>query len=82
MLMAMQERATSQLATAEKLRNMEATLGDLQQRAGDFAQRIEKPAVAEPVPASATALLPSVKPTSRCFSRLKTLSPPLPKPGY
>ncbi|UCV18303.1 type IV pilus assembly protein FimV [Ferribacterium limneticum] len=41
MLMAMHEQATSQLATAEKLRNMEATLGELQQRAAEFAKRVE-----------------------------------------
>lgn len=41
MLMAMYEQATSQMATAEKLRNMEATLGELQQRAVEFAQRVE-----------------------------------------
>lgn len=41
MLMAMNAQATSQLETAEKLRNMEATLGDLQQRAADFSQRAE-----------------------------------------
>lgn len=42
MLQAMQEQATTQLATAEKLRNMEATLGELQQRAAVFSERIDK----------------------------------------
>ena len=42
MLMAMNEQAISQMAAAEKLRNMEGTLGELQQRAADFAQRVEK----------------------------------------
>lgn len=42
MLLAMNEQATTQLATAEKLRNMEGTLGELQQRATDFSQRVEK----------------------------------------
>lgn len=41
MLMAMQEQATTQLETAEKLRNMEATLGELQQRASAMAGRVE-----------------------------------------
>ncbi|MGE5469363.1 MAG: FimV family protein [Bacteroidota bacterium] len=50
MLLAMNEQATSQLATAEKLRNMEATLGELQQRATDFSQRVEKEGVAAPMP--------------------------------
>ncbi|MDP3540334.1 MAG: hypothetical protein Q8S26_16690 [Azonexus sp.] len=47
MLMVLNEQATSQLATAEKLRNMEATLGELQQRAVEFAQRVEKGSPAE-----------------------------------
>ncbi|MBP5988318.1 MAG: hypothetical protein KA538_14150 [Azonexus sp.] len=42
MLMAMNEQAVSQMAAAEKLRNMEGMLGELQQRATDFAQRVEK----------------------------------------
>lgn len=41
MLMAMNAQASSQLEAAEKLRNMEATLGELQQRAADFSQRAE-----------------------------------------
>ena len=41
MLMSMNEQATTQLATAEKLRNMEGTLGELQQRAAEFAKRVE-----------------------------------------
>ena len=49
MLLAMHEQATSQMAVAEKLRNMEGTLGELQQRAGEFAQRVEKGG-AEPAP--------------------------------
>lgn len=44
MLMALNEQATSQMATAEKLRNMEATLGELQQRAAEFALRVEQSA--------------------------------------
>lgn len=42
MLMALGEQADSQLATAEKLRNMETTLGELQARAADFAARVEQ----------------------------------------
>jgi pilus assembly protein FimV len=42
MLMAMNEQAVSQMAAAEKLRNMEGTLGELQQRAADFVQRVEE----------------------------------------
>ncbi|HJV92541.1 MAG TPA: hypothetical protein VJ572_03645 [Azonexus sp.] len=44
MLMALNEQASSQMATAEKLRNMEATLGELQQRAAEFALRVEQSA--------------------------------------
>ena len=42
MLMAMNEQAVSQMAAAEKLRNMEGTLDELQQRAADFVQRVEE----------------------------------------
>ncbi len=51
MLMALQEQATTQLATAEKLRNMESTLVDLKQRAAEFAQRVEdgKPLAHAPI---------------------------------
>ena len=50
MLLAMHEQATTQLETAEKLRNMEMTLAELQQRAAEFTQRVEQDAA--PVPAS------------------------------
>lgn len=53
MLMAMHEQATSQMATAEKLRNMEGTLGELQQRAAEFAKRVEADG-AVPVPGSSS----------------------------
>lgn len=41
-LMALHDQATSQLATAEKLRNMEGALGELQERAAQFAERVEQ----------------------------------------
>lgn len=63
MLMALGEQADTQLATAEKLRNMEATLSELQVRAAEFAGRVEQgtaapvatplPAVVAPVPVAA-----------------------------
>ncbi|WP_157651174.1 FimV family protein [Dechloromonas denitrificans] len=59
MLLAMHEQATTQLETAEKLRNMEATLGELQQRATEFSQRVEQdalPVAATPVTANAAPL--------------------------
>ena len=37
MLLALHEQASSQMAAAEKLRNMEAALVELQARAGEFA---------------------------------------------
>lgn len=62
-LMALGEQADTQLATAEKLRNMEATLSELQARAAAFAGRVEQgtgapvapplPAVVAPVPVAA-----------------------------
>lgn len=53
MLQALHDQATSQLATAEKLRNMEATLGELQKHAVTFSERIDAGAAA-PVGATAT----------------------------
>ncbi|HLO64918.1 MAG TPA: hypothetical protein VK165_18305 [Azonexus sp.] len=54
MLMALHEQAASQLATAEKLRDMEGALVELQARTAEFAQRVEKEAAASgqvpPVP--------------------------------
>lgn len=65
MLMALNEQASSQLAAAEKLRNMEGALAELQARAGEFAQRIEKdgapallPPSASPAPAPVAAQPP------------------------
>lgn len=42
MLMALHQQLTTQMATAEKLRNMEGALGELQQRTAEFAQRVEQ----------------------------------------
>ncbi|MFN4341409.1 MAG: FimV family protein [Azonexus sp.] len=42
MLMALHEQAISQMAAAEKLRNMEGALIELQSRAADFAHRVEQ----------------------------------------
>lgn len=53
MLMALHEQATSQLSTAEKLRNMEGTLLELQAQAAQFAQRVEKDAASASPPATA-----------------------------
>jgi hypothetical protein len=61
MLMAMHEQATSQMAVAEKLRNMEGTLGELQQRAVEFAQRVEKDGAA---PAQGAAMQSGSTPAS------------------
>ena len=52
MLMALHEQASSQMATAEKLRDMEGTLVELQARAAEFAQRVEKDGAAQAQPAS------------------------------
>lgn len=41
LLAAMNEQATSQLAATEKLRIMEATLAEMQQRVGDFSKRMD-----------------------------------------
>ncbi len=64
MLMALHDQAVSQMATAEKLRNMEGTLGDLQARAAQFAQRVETDAVpaSRPVPAAPAEAKPDSLP--------------------
>lgn len=67
MLMALHDQAASQMATAEKLRNMEGTFGELQARAAQFAQRIETEAPANPshapaVQTTATAPKPDSAP--------------------
>lgn len=54
MLMALHDQAASQMATAEKLRNMEGTLGELQAKAAQFAQRVEAE-VGSAVPSSSSA---------------------------
>lgn len=67
MLMTLNEQATTQLAASEKLRNAEGTLNELQQRAGELAQRSEqemqKPlpqVAAAPAPAPVQAVAPAV----------------------
>jgi hypothetical protein len=71
MLMALHEQASSQMATAEKLRDMEGTLVELQARASEFAQRMEKegsaqvqPPSSPPVvaPSGETPMVPAAKP--------------------
>lgn len=69
MLMALNEQANTQMATAEKLRNMEETLGELQRRAEDFATRVES----QPMPTAPPAqTAPAVPPP--------TVVPSAPKP--
>lgn len=55
MLMAMNEQAATQLAAAEKLRNMESTLAELRQQAAAFAQRVEREEKVPPASALAPA---------------------------
>ena len=75
MLMALHEQAASQIATAEKLRNMEGTLVELQARAAQFAQRVEKESASPvlPVPGS-----PSVADTTRPDSLPISVAKPQP----
>ena len=68
MLMALHEQAGSQMATAEKLRDMEGTLVELQARASEFAQRMEKdgsaPAQPLPTPPAPLAVAQDESPTA------------------
>lgn len=68
MLMALHEQAFSQMAAAEKLRNMEGALTELQARAADFAQRVEKDGA---TPLAATA-------ADQVSTPLKTAEKPAP----
>ena len=63
MLIALHEQAVSQMAAAEKLRNMEGALTELQARAADFAQRVEKDGAApQVVPPASQAPTPAKTP--------------------
>ena len=71
MLMLLNEQVSTQMATAEKLRNMEGTLGELQERTTEFAQRVgssDSPAASSPAEnfdkpiAQRIAAAPSIKP--------------------
>lgn len=64
MLMALNEQAVTQLAAAEKLRNMEATLGELQRQATEFAGRVEKTAPPRLVEPSPPVAVPAAAPES------------------
>ena len=61
-LLALNEQATTQLAAAEKLRNLEASLSELQRRASEITQKVEQ-GVASPalpvVPLSPDPVVPS-----------------------
>jgi len=75
MLLTLHEQVTTQMATAEKLRKMEDTLGELQQRTAEFVQRVESdnsqintpaatPTLAMPLQASPAASLTIEQPHS------------------
>lgn len=65
MLLALQEQATTQLATAQKLRDLEGTLSELQQRAKAVGERIESRAAI----ASAPPVVVERKPQSDVATR-------------
>lgn len=79
MLMAMHQQATSQMATAEKLRNMESTLGELQQHAAGFAQRVEKDGAA-PMPTGAAPASQQTPPSAASEPRQEMSAKPAAKP--
>lgn len=62
MLAALNEQVTTQMATAEKLRNMESTLSELQQRTTDFAQRVGEKGVSVAPPVPSEDSIPVVRP--------------------
>ncbi len=61
-LLALNEQATTQLAAAEKLRSLEASLTELQRRSSEITQRAEQSAVPAPPQAVAAPPASNVKP--------------------
>lgn len=61
MLQMLHEQATAQLETAEKIRQMETMLAELQQRAGEVAQRVRPD---EPVATATPTLVTTPTPTA------------------
>lgn len=70
MLVALHEQVTTQMATAEKLRNMEGTLSELQQRTSEFAQRVEKSSASSELPPEKVDLAAAQSSTPVATSRL------------
>lgn len=76
MLMLLNEQVATQMATAEKLRNMEGALGELQERTTEFAQRVgSSDSPAAPSPAEK-----SDKPIAQPIGAAPSSKPPLPVP--
>ncbi len=71
-LAALHEQALSQLAAAEKLRKLESSLGELQQKAGQLAERIEVGQAVQAVP-------PPLAPTGLSAPSAAALPAPLPQ---
>ena len=71
-LLALSEQATTQLAAAEKLRNLEASLSELQKRSSEITQKIEQ-GVAVPIGTSAP-----VNPAEQTATPVPPLSVPVP----
>ncbi len=82
MLSALNEQAVTQLAAAEKLRSMEATLGELQRQASEFAERVEKTPLPKPaeLPHPASVAAPVTVPAAAPASGPAAVPPaPLPR---
>ncbi len=84
-LSALHEQALSQLAAAEKMRKLEASLGDLGERAGALAGRIEERAALPPPaalsPTTPAALSAAASPAEPVAAALPAPSVPTPSPG-
>ena len=84
-LLALNEQAITQLATAEKLRNLQASLSEMQKRSSEITQKIEQGA-ALPVPPSgspnpvdpATQPVPSVTPPQAAVVAVPVKTPAKP----
>lgn len=75
MLMLLNEQATSQMATAEKIRGMETTLGELQEHTGELVQRIDQ--AKAPVSTSAAKAEPQAVQVSVVDQTKATSMPPV-----
>ena len=80
-LLALNEQATTQLAAAEKLRNLEASLSELQKRSSEITQKIEQGVAAPALPAGSPAPVEAAAQPVPPVSAPVPAKPPVNKPA-